>query len=244
MACADGKNSSWTIDSPPACINVAELARIAMAEEEFAEYMTCCLTISLPDNKNCTYWLGKGYAKQPMAQALLLRMMKRRWLAENPHLSVHLPRDNNQLFDHLSKGTQVMDDFHALNSSLDTPFVLLPVTERSLKIQAFLPKALLANQPCAIEFDNALNQVITKSGATTHRLHKAAVVSTLPDWRQRINAASLVHSDPLYIFNSEMVASAYRNQLLLDDATGSVNSELSFRQPQTANRDGDRSKYT
>ena len=41
-----------------------------------------------------------------------------------------------------------------------------------------------------------------------------------------------------------MVASAYRNQLLLDSATRSINTELNFKQLQVANRDGDRAKYT
>ena len=83
VACANGDNKAWTVGRPPTCINVAEFARISMVEEEFAEAMTCCLTISMPDNRNCTFWMTKGYAKQVMAQAMLLRMAKRRWLAEN-----------------------------------------------------------------------------------------------------------------------------------------------------------------
>ena len=47
VAYANGDNKAWTVDRPPTCINDVELACTSMAEEEFADAMTCCLTISL-----------------------------------------------------------------------------------------------------------------------------------------------------------------------------------------------------
>ena len=243
VLCAEGLNDAWTVDNPPECINVGELGWIAMAEEEFEEYVVAALILSFPDNKNCTYWLAKGYARQVVAQALLLRMTKRRWLTESSHLSTHLPRDNNQLFDLLSKND--MPGWGCMNSQLDTPFELRPVTSVSLKIQEFMVTALKANHPCAIEYDEMLGEVRPKTAPAAHCLVPEAIMSNEHDWRHRISMAARVHPDPLFIFNSELVDAAYRNQLYAErQRTGSCNISQTFEDLRALNRDGNRSKFT